>query len=603
VAVLAGAEHVVAVDAVVAGILRGEVREGGGLDGEEAEAGGLAEFPELDTAAVLLGDAVDVAMGGDNAVAVGAPGVAGGPVGVGQGVAGGGGAEIEPGVGPGNAFAGDGDTVVVGGEGAHAAGRPNLLELVALSVVGFSGGRGEFEPGVGGLLFGGDFGVGGDEDLVGFFDGGDVPERVAGGLGIDQFGDDDLIDLAGVGDIGDGVVEGEGAEGMVWFAEDGGREGEEAGILRGVAHAGGEVGEGGLGVASPVAAFGLVPGGVGGFPEEIGGAFEVDFGFVFRGFGAVLILSGGDGGGLGAALIDDRFLAFEVGEDAGPDRGDGEEAEGGGDLAEGFGALAFLLELVGLVALGEGAEGDAEDAGDDLEAGQFALLPVGIDDRIDLGLGDGLVDGLAEGFGGGPALCAVGEAEVGGDGFGALAAVEVALGIDHELQGVGKAFAGGVEAGLLFALVPGRVRLAFDHVGEDAVGAAELLEVGDLVGDVGGLDGLGGAEDEEEEGAVESAVNGGAEVGVGGEFLLVAEDGEDALGDELAALVGGAYEVFGDLVGFDLLVEPGGPLAAGLLVVGVAIADEAPIRRGGAGCGRRRSGHAERRSGRPGRNR
>jgi len=68
-----------------------------------------------------------------------------------------------------------------------------------------------------------------------------------------------------------------------------------------------------------------------------------------------------------------------------------------------------------------------------------------------------------------------------------------------------------------------------------------------------------------------------AQVGVGGEFFFVPEDRKDPFRDDVAALVGFADEVLGHFVAFQLLMQPGGPLAAGLLVVQVAIGDERPI--------------------------
>ena len=60
-------------------------------------------------------------------------------------------------------------------------------------------------------------------------------------------------------------------------------------------------------------------------------------------------------------------------------------------------------------------------------------------------------------------------------------------------------------------------------------GFAEFLEDADLVGDEAGLDGARGAEDNEEGGVRQRALDVGGEVGIGGQLLLIAESARKLL--------------------------------------------------------------------------
>ena len=64
------------------------------------------------------------------------------------------------------------------------------------------------------------------------------------------------------------------------------------------------------------------------------------------------------------------------------------------------------------------------------------------------------------------------------------------------------------------------------------------------------------------------------------QLFLVAKDREDALWDNVAAFIPGSRQIVRNLVGFDRLVQPGRPLPARFLVVGMPVADEAPVTRG-----------------------
>ena len=132
-------------------------------------------------------------------------------------------------------------------------------------------------------------------------------------------------------------------------------------------------------------------------------------------------------------------------------------------------------------------------------------------------------------------------------------------------QRLGETLLKRAEPGALLAFVATRVRLALDEDGENAVGAAELFEIANLLGDVGGFGGAGRAEDDEILAALDGGADRGREVGVSGQFLFVAKNGEESFGNRVAAFVLGADEAFGDFVGLELLVQPGGPLAAGEL--------------------------------------
>src|SRR5450432_1146368 len=151
-----------------------------------------------------------------------------------------------------------------------------------------------------------------------------------------------------------------------------------------------------------------------------------------------------------------------------------------------------------------------------------------------------------------------------------------ALGIDATAQRLRKTFPLRGVSVLLLALVIARVGLAIDHDGEHAILSPEPFEISDLARDITGFHRPRRTDDDEKFAGLQRIRDRIAEIRIHGQFLLVAKDREDPLRDRVAAVVHGAHEIRGHLVSLDLLMQPRGPLAPGLAIVRVAVADEAP---------------------------
>jgi hypothetical protein len=122
-----------------------------------------------------------------------------------------------------------------------------------------------------------------------------------------------------------------------------------------------------------------------------------------------------------------------------------------------------------------------------------------------------------------------------------------------------------------------RVRLAVDQQRQDPVAPAELLEGTDLLIHVRRSHGSGRADDEQAR-ALERPPDIHVEVGVGRQFLFVAEDRKERRRDRLLPQIETSDELGRDFVGFEAVVEPRRPLPADRLIVGVAVTYEDCVR-------------------------
>ncbi len=385
--------------------------------------------------------------------------------------------------------------------------------------------------------------------------------------------------------VGEQAVREHGGDAVVGVRLDGAhRQGER---LRRLAARGQFQGDVGVGLAGtePCLAFGLD----GGAPGGLGLAFGLHGG----GAGGFRLLAGrirllARGGFLGARLF--RIRAAALGQTAlPPGRAGGgggqkpEDADGREPAPQGTRPGAGAGELVGLVALRERAQREGQRAGDHLEPRQFELLFVGADLFGQLAGGQRrarrvvfFLQGRAIGRRGGPAfLASAVRARVRRNRLGAGVPIQRAvLARDAEAQRLGETLGLRRDARALFARVVGRVRLAVDHQREDAVGLARFLEKPDFLGDEARLHRARRTDHHQQLAVGQGRADVGRQVGVGGQFLLVAEHRVEAGRDRLAARVRRADEIRGHLVGLQRLVQPRGPLAPRLFVVGVAIADE-----------------------------
>ena len=96
------------------------------------------------------------------------------------------------------------------------------------------------------------------------------------------------------------------------------------------------------------------------------------------------------------------------------------------------------------------------------------------------------------------------------------------------------------EPGLLLALVPAHVRLALDHHCQNAIVAAQLLEVGDLIGNILALGGAGRAEHNHVFAPLDCGTDRGGQVSVCREVFFVTENRVDPVGDGFIQVVGSA---------------------------------------------------------------
>ena len=387
--------------------------------------------------------------------------------------------------------------------------------------------------------------------------------------------------MGGLGDVGGGLCEGVVGGGeeslglVVAELEVGGGLGEEVadGVLCGLGDVGGGLCEGGVGVGEELLCLDGVELEVsGGLGEELGDG--------------VLGVLGGVGGGV---------------------------ADGGGGLVGESGVEFALLLCVlcdgglcglsGLRDLGAGGGGVLGDGGLRGGGGVLDVLLGGVDDDLDIGLGDGRI-GVGGEFGDGDAVVGAGLAEavefLGGLVDGGLhqpvegVVVEVGHGdVGGEADGLGGGVGLGVDGGLGGEVVhlDDEVEVVAQVVGDDAVsfeGGLGDTEVGDGAGDeVGGLVGAVGESEHEVAGEVgvagdephggEHLVGGGA----GEDVVVLSEGGLEVVGadDDGARGAGGdglvELEHLGllELVVLELEIAVG--IVGGGLVVGVDELDEA----------------------------
>lgn len=228
---------------------------------------------------------------------------------------------------------------------------------------------------------------------------------------------------------------------------------------------------------------------------------------------------------LGACLLPRLVprLALAVEPDAADDEKRGDARGRHLDAAPGAAALIALLEFV---------EVDAEQAGEQLEAG--------------VGLG------------------VLARAGVGGDRFGALVGVGAVF-VDLEAQRRAEAL-----LGLAPILVRG-VRLAADDQAQDAVLASQPLELEDLLVDPDRFGRRWRADDDQIARLFQGIADRCAEIGRGRQFLAIAKDRVGALRDDAVTRCP-ADQTLGRPVALNRLVQPLAPA-----VVVVAVAYERPI--------------------------
>lgn len=111
-------------------------------------------------------------------------------------------------------------------------------------------------------------------------------------------------------------------------------------------------------------------------------------------------------------------------------------------------------------------------------------------------------------------------------------------------------------------------RVAVDDNRDDPVCTAKLLEVLDLLGNILRLGGAWTAEDDHVPASNRSVPNRVGQIGLGRQLLFISKHGVDSIGDLVATGIGAPHQVFGYVVGLQLLMQPSGPLSTLGLVVG-----------------------------------
>ena len=144
-------------------------------------------------------------------------------------------------------------------------------------------------------------------------------------------------------------------------------------------------------------------------------------------------------------------------------------------------------------------------------------------------------------------------------------------------QGFGKTFLVGTEPVFLFADVPTGIWLALDQHRNDAIGSPKLFKIKNLFGDIDRFCRAGAAEHDHVFAAFHGGANRLGKISIGRQFLFVTKDREKPLRNDIAPFINLSYKILRDFVGLKLLMQPGGPLAAQLLVVEMAIGDKSPV--------------------------
>ena len=242
-----------------------------------------------------------------------------------------------------------------------------------------------------------------------------------------------------------------------------------------------------------------------------------------------------------------------------------------------FRALLGEGQLIGLIALGQRAERDPQNTGNDLQLHQLAAPAIRLDLVID-GLGAqsaAVAQRQTIGFRTGPALRRP-DPEIGGDGL-APVGKHRAVRADGMAQRLGKTFVAGGEPHGLFARIRAGIGLTLDHDRENPVAKTQLFEIADFIADIGGGRGPRRADHQQEPAGVQGAIDRRGEISIHRQLLLVAEDRKNTRRDRVAARIDLTDQLGRHLIGLDRLMQPCRPLATGLPVIGMAVGDETPI--------------------------